>query len=219
MAKIDANFIWQMEKVLDTYEKNYDEEYPVLSFDERPCQLIEDVMTPTLPSAGKIQREDYHYQRNGTCCILMAIEPLTGKRIVEIKETRTKTDYKVFFEKISKQYPKAKKITVIQDNLNTHNPSSFYQNMDAGAAFDLMNRFEMVYTPKKASWLNVIEMEFAALSKQCLDRRIGNIQKLRSEVITWTNKRVKNKVKIKWQFTKALARDKFERLYSETKNS
>ena len=150
MATIDANFIWQMERVIDTYEKSYDEEYPVLSFDERPCQLLADVVAPTLPSIGKIKREDYHYQRNGTCCILMAIEPLTGKRIVEIRERRTKVDYKEFFEKISKQYPNAKKITIVQGNLNTHNPSSFYENMEASAAFDLMNRFEMIYTPKKA---------------------------------------------------------------------
>jgi hypothetical protein len=218
MAMIDANFIWQMERVLDTYEKCYSEEYPVLSFDERPCQLLGDVMAPTLPSFGKIRREDYHYQRNGTCCILMAIEPLTGKRFVEIRETRTKVDYKEFFEKISKKYPNAKKITIIQDNLNTHNPSSFYENMEPSAAFDLMNRFEMIYTPKKASWLNVIEMEFAALSKQCLDRRIGDIETLRSEVVTWTKKRVKDKVKINWQFTKELARDKFARLYDEAKN-
>lgn len=208
-----------MERVLDIYEQDYNKEHPVLSFDERPCQLLEDVVAPILPSAGKIKKEDYHYQRNGTCCILMAIEPLTGKRIVEVRETRTKTDYKEFFEKISKQYPKAKKITIIQDNLNTHNPSSFYENMEACAAFNLMNRFEMIYTPKKASWLNVIEMEFAALSKQCLDRRIGSIEKLRQEVIVWTKERVKKKIKINWQFTKELARDKFHRAYDDTKNS
>jgi len=198
-----------MEQVLDAYEREYNEEYPVISFDERPCQLLEDVIAPTLPRPGVIQKEDYHYKRNGTCCVLMAIEPLTGNRIIETRETRTKKDYKEFFEKISESYPKAKKITVIQDNLNTHNPSSFYENMDSGAAFELMNRFEMVYTPKKASWLNVIEMEFAALSKQCLDRRIGSIVKLRKESSAWTKKRVKNKIKIRWQFTKDKARDKF----------
>jgi transposase len=208
-----------MEQVLDAYEREYNEEYPVISFDERPCQLLEDVIAPTLPRPGVIQKEDYHYKRNGTCCVLMAIEPLTGNRIIETRETRTKKDYKEFFEKISDSYPKAKKITVIQDNLNTHNPSSFYENMDAGAAFELMNRFEMVYTPKKASWLNVIEMEFAALSKQCLDRRIGSIVKLRKESSAWTKKRVKNKIKIKWQFTKEKARDKFKKHYGNVINS
>ncbi len=140
-----------MEQVLDTYQRPYDEKYPVLSFDERPCQLLEDVLVATLPQVGKTKREDYHYKRNGTCCVLMAIEPLTGKRIIEVKKRRTKKEYKEFFEKISKAYPKAKKIKVIQDNLNIHNPSSFYENMEATDAFRLTERFEMVYTPKKAS--------------------------------------------------------------------
>ncbi len=109
-----------MEQVIDIYEKSYDPDYPVISFDERPCQLLDDVLSPVLPSPGKIKKEDYHYKRNGTCCILMAIEPLTGNRIVEIRERRTKKDYKEFFEKIYENYPKAKKITIIQDNLNTH---------------------------------------------------------------------------------------------------
>lgn len=207
-----------MEQVLDTYEKPYDEKYPVLSFDERPCQLLEDVLTPTLPQAGKTKREDYHYKRNGTCCVLMAIEPLTGKRIIEVRERRTKKDYKEFFEKISKAYPKAKKITVIQDNLNTHNPSSFYENMEAADAFKLTERFEMVYTPKKASWLNVIEIEFSALSRQCLDRRIGEFSKLKRETLKWAKKRSSDRVKIKWQFTKNNAREKFDQIYLNVKN-
>jgi hypothetical protein len=219
MAEIDADFIWRMEKVLDTYEKPYNEKYPVLSFDERPCQLLDNVLSPVLPSSGKILREDYHYKRNGTCCVLMAIEPLTGNRLVEVRKTRTKKDYKEFFEKISKAYPSANKITIIQDNLNTHNPSSFYQNMDAKEAFALMNRFDMIYTPKKASWLNVIEIEFSVLSRQCLNRRIGEIKKLRKEVIQWTRKRIKEKIKIDWQFTKTKARIKFKRLYGINKNS
>lgn len=206
-----------MEKVLDTYEKSYNKKYPVLSFDERPCQLLEDVLTPTLPSPGKTKREDYHYKRNGTCCVLMAIEPLTGNRITEVRETRTKKDYKEFFEKIANAYPEAKKITIIQDNLNTHNPSSFYQNMDAKDAFSIMNRFDMVYTPKKASWLNVIEIEFSALSKQCLDRRIGNINTLREEITTWVDKRIRDEVKINWQFTKNRARTKLKRHYGNAR--
>ena len=130
-----------------------------------------------------------------------------------IYETRKKKDYKEFFEKITLKYPKAKKITVIQDNLNTHNPSSFYENMNANDAFNLMEKFNMIYTPKKASWLNVIEIEFSALSKQCLDRRIGNIDILRKEVLSWTNDRIKNKIKINWLFSKENARKKFSKRY------
>lgn len=204
-----------MEKVLDIYERPYDPKYPVISFDERPCQLINEVLSPTLPSPGKTRREDYHYDRNGTCCILAAIEPLTGKRVFDVRETRTKKDYKEFFEKLVHQYPEAEKITVIQDNLNTHNPSSFYENMEADEAFKLMNKIEMVYTPKKASWLNVIEIEFSALSKQCLDRRIGDIKELRHEVLYWSSLREKNGVKINWQFSKEKARNKLGRLYKK----
>ena len=106
-----------------------------------------------------------------------------------------------------------KKIILIQDNLNTHNPSSFYENMSAKEAFALSQRFEMIYTPKKASWLNMAEIEFSALSKQCLDRRIGELKVLMTEVNAWAKKRNKNKIKINWQFTKNNARVKFERFY------
>lgn len=202
-----------MEQVLDCYEKPYNSDYPVVCFDERPCQLIEDVMQPMLIEEGKPKREDYHYKRNGTATVLAAIEPLIGKRIIEVQKQKTKKDYAEFMNELARKYPKAKKIILIQDNLNTHNPSSFYENMPAGKAFELSKRFEMIYTPKKASWLNMAEIEFSALSKQCLDRRIGDLKILMKEVNAWTKRRNKNKVKISWQFTKKKAREKFERFY------
>lgn len=204
-----------MEQVLDCYEKPYNPAYPVICFDERPCQLIEDVMKPMPIQEGKPKREDYHYKRNGTATVLAAVEPLIGKRIVEVREQKTKKDYAEFMIEVSKQYPKAKKIILIQDNLNTHNPSSFYENMPAKEAFALSQRFEMIYTPKKASWLNMAEIEFSALSKQCLDRRIGDLKVLMTEVNAWAKKRNKNKIKINWQFTKNNARGKFERFYEK----
>lgn len=204
-----------MEKVLDYYEKPYDSNYPVLCFDERPCQLIEDVLQPMQVEEGKVKREDYHYTRNGTAVVLSAIEPLTGNRIVDIRERKTKKDYSEFMEIVSKKYSNAKKIILIQDNLNTHNPSSFYENMIAKEAFNLAQRFEMVYTPKKASWLNMAEIEFSALSKQCLDRRIGDLKTLKKEVEIWSKERCKKKIKINWQFTKKNAREKFTRFYED----
>jgi len=114
---------------------------------------------------------------------------------------------------LEKKYPHAKKIILIQDNLNTHNPSSFYENLPPEKAFWLSNRFEMIYTPKKASWLNMAEIEFSALSKQCLDRRIGSISLLKKEVAAWTKQRNKERVKINWQFTNVAAREKFKRHY------
>jgi hypothetical protein len=204
-----------MESVLDVYEKPYDPDYPVICFDERPCQLIEDVLQPLPVEEGKVKREDYHYKRNGTAVVLTAIEPLAGKRITEVREQRTKKDYSEFIFEVVKHYSKAKKIILIQDNLNTHNPSSFYENMPADKAFMLSKKIEMVYTPKKASWLNMAEIEFSALSKQCLDRRIGDLKTLKKEVGAWVSSRNTKKVKIYWQFTKNKARDKFIRFYSE----
>lgn len=208
-----------MEQVLNIYEKEYDPKKPVICFDERPCQLIDNIIVPTAPSVGKERREDYHYKRNGTCVVLLAVEPLTGKRIVEVRERKTKKDYTAFLKIVEAKYENAEKITIIQDNLNTHNPSSFYENMDPQSAFELTGRFELVYTPKKASWLNMAEIEFSALSKQCLDRRIGKIQTLRNEVNTWTKKRNKNRTKIHWQFTKDRAREKFTRHYDDIKSN
>jgi len=204
-----------MEKVLDVYEKPLDHEFPVVCFDERPCQLLGDVMQPTLPEPGRPVREDYHYERNGTAVVLAAVEPLTGKRILDVREHKTKADYTDFMINLSNKYPHAKKILLVQDNLNTHNPSSFYENMPAKDAFDLSERFQMIYTPKKASWLNMAEIEFSALSKQCLDRRIPSLEKLQREVKSWTDKRNKEKIKINWQFTNVKARDKFQRHYEE----
>lgn len=202
-----------MEKVLDCYEKLYDVNYPVVCFDERPCQLIEDVMQPMPIKEGQPKREDYHYKRNGIATVLAAVEPLKGKRIVEVRVQKTKKDYAEFMNKVAEQYKNAKKIILIQDNLNTHNPSSFYENMSAEEAFKLSQKFEMVYTPKKASWLNMAEIEFSALSKQCLDRRIGELKVLKKEVNAWAKKRNEDEVKINWQFTKNKAREKFERFY------
>jgi len=208
-----------MEQVLDYYEKPYNKDYPLLCFDERPCQLIEDVLQPMPTKEGQVKREDYHYTRNGTAVVLAAIEPLTGNRIVEVRKQRTKKDYSKFIQKVAKGYPTAKEIILIQDNLNTHNPSSFYETMLAKDAFELSRRFKMIYTPKKASWLNMAEIEFSALSKQCLDRRIGDLKTLTSEVKAWTKNRNKKKVKINWQFTKNSAREKFVKFYENIINN
>lgn len=207
-----------MEQVLDIYERPYNLEYPVICFDERPCQLIGDVLVPIPMQAGQPLRQDYHYERNGTCVVLMAVEPLAGKRIIDVREQKTKKDYARFMKTVSDSYSSAKKIILIQDNLNTHNPSSFYETFSPDEAFSLTQRFDMVYTPKKASWLNMAEIELSALSKQCLDRRIGDMATLAKEVFTWTKERNILKVNIHWQFTKNKARDKFVRFYETIKN-
>ena len=202
-----------MEQVLDVYEQEYDVKRPVLCFDERPCQLIGDILVPIPIKPGQPKREDYHYERNGTCVVLLAVEPLSGKRIVDVREQKTKKDYAAFMKRVAQEYTGTEKIVLIQDNLNTHNPSSFYETFTAPEAFELTQRFEFVYTPKKASWLNMAEIEFSALSKQCLDRRIAQMSRLAQEVFAWVKKRNRLKVAIHWQFTKNKARNKFQRLY------
>ena len=199
LSRMDSNFIWNREQVLSVYERRYSSRHPVICFDERPCQLIEDVLIPVPMKPGRRRREDYEYKRKGTCCILMAIEPKTGKRIVEVSQRRIKVDYARFMCRLANEYFQAdKKITLVQDNLNTHNPTSFYENLLAEEAFALTERFEMVYTPKHASWLNMAEIEFSALSKQCLDRRIGDIETMGEEVGVWVKERNTDRVKINW---------------------
>ena len=207
-----------MEKVLDIYEQPYNPLRPVICFDERPCQLLGDVLMPIPMKPGRVERQDYHYERNGTCVVLMAVEPLAGHRIVKVTKRKTKEDYAEFMKELASYYSDADKIVLVQDNLNTHNPSSFYELFDAPEAFALSERFEMVYTPKKASWLNMAEIELSALSKQCLDRRIAKTSILNHEVRTWSKRRNQLQTKITWQFTKNNAREKLGRHYDIISN-
>jgi len=207
-----------MEQVLDIYERPYNPSYPVVCFDERPCQLLGDVLMPIPMKPGRVERQDYHYKRNGTCAVLMAVEPLAGRRTVNVTEQKTKKDYAEFMKTLAASYLYAEKIVLVQDNLNTHNPSSFYEVFPAVEAFALAQRFEMVYTPKKASWLNMAEIELSALSKQCLDRRIAKIQTLATEVGSWARRRNQLKATICWNFTKNDARNKLNRFYETIKN-
>jgi hypothetical protein len=207
-----------MEEVLNIYEQEYNPQRPVVCFDERPCQLIDDVVAPVPMKPGQVKRQDYHYKRNGTCCVLIAVEPLAGKRMVVVKERKTKKDYAGFMKQIEQAYSKAEKIVLVQDNLNTHNPSSFYEAFPPEYAFWLTQRFQMVYTPKKASWLNMAEIELSALSKQCLDRRLGTMKKFSQEVYAWAKQRNRKKATVSWQFTKNKAREKLGRHYDIIRN-
>lgn len=208
-----------MEDILDLYERPYDPKRPLICFDERPCQLLENVVAPLLMEPGRPKREDYHYKRNGVCNVFMAFEPLTGQRFVQVRERRTKEDYAAFMKALAAQYPAAEQIVLVQDNLNTHTPGSFYAAFTPEDAFALAQRFEMHYTPPKASWLNMIEIEFSILSKQCLDRRIGDQDILEHEVLAWAADRDAKGATVDWQFTKHHARDTFEKFYPNTSES
>lgn len=207
-----------MEDILDLYEEPYDPNRPVVCMDERPCQLLEDVIVPIPMKKGKPKKEDYEYERNGTCSIFIAVEPLAGWRYIEVRDRRTKLDYAEFMDKVSEHYGEIEGIRLVQDNLNTHTSGSFYERYDAEKARYLKNRFEFHQTPKKGSWLDMAEIELSALSKQCLDRRIGDKQVLSREVKSWEADRNEREVKVKWSFTTCDARDKLERHYKAVKN-
>jgi hypothetical protein len=207
-----------MEDVLDIYEQPYDPKYPVLCFDERPCQLIGDAIVPIPIKPGSPKKEHYEYVRNGTCCIFMAFEPHKGKRFVRVKERRTMVDYADFMKMLANQYPEAEAIRLVQDNLNTHTAGSFYEALPPENAFTLAKRFEYHYTPKKGSWLNMAEIELSALSKQCLDRRIADMKKLSDEVGSWERDRNEIGVTVRWRFNKDKARVKLQRHYSNLQN-
>ena len=187
--------------------------YPVVCMDERPCFLIGDVLTPIPIEPGKVKRQHYEYKKNGSCSLFIAVEPLTGKRFIKVYKQRTGKEYADFMQYVAGQYPNAKKIRIVQDNLSTHSTNMFYAHLKPETAFRLAQRFEMHYTPAKSSWLNMAEIELSALARQCLSRRIGTQEKLESEVKVWVKERNKAEVKIKWQFSIADARDKFKNKY------
>jgi hypothetical protein len=197
-----------MEDLLHLYGQPYDEKLPVVCFDELPVQLLGEVVMPLPMKAGEPKRCDYEYARHGSCSLLLAFEPLTGRRLVETSRQRTKADYGRFMQKVAALFPQAEKIRLVQDNLNTHHAGSFYECLPPDEAFDLGQRFEMHYTPKKGSWLNMAELELSALSRICLARRISSMEELGREIQALVYERNELRVKVEWQFSIAKARKK-----------
>jgi len=202
-----------MEMVLDVYKRPLDLRYPVVCMDESPKQLISETKVPVPVSSGRPARYDYEYKRCGVCNIFLACEPLAGKRLVTVTESKTKQDWAYFLEEIATQYESAEKITLVMDNLNTHTPGSFYETFLPDKAKALWERFEFVYTPKHGSWLNMAEIELNVLTGQCLNRRIDDIEVVRKEVLAWQEVRNNKNAKVNWQFTAENARIKLSRLY------
>ena len=202
-----------MEMLLDVYKRPYNPLYPIICMDESPRQLIAETRIPIPASPGKLSKYDYEYRRCGTCNIFLACEPLAGKRMVKITERRTKKDWAYFLENIAEENRDAVKITLVMDNLNTHNPGSLYETFTPEKAKAIWNRFDFVYTPKHGSWLNIAEIELNVLTSQCLKRRIDNIEIIRKEVQAWEKHRNNKNAKVNWQFTTKDARIKLSRLY------
>ena len=207
-----------MERILHLYELPYDENYPLVCFDEKPCALYGDV-TPSVPAQaaefdeknqikkrGRPKKIDYEYKRNGSCSVLLAVQPLTAWRKVSVCKDRKATTFATFFKELSENFPNAKKIRVILDNLNTHEFASFYTLLPAQEAFELSQRFELYKTPVKGSWLNMAEIELSAFSRICLDRRLDSVEKMDKEVQQLVKERIEKKIIIDWQFTNEKAR-------------
>jgi len=166
---------------------------------------------PSLPS--QVRKEHYTYEKHGSCALLAAIESLTGFRLAQVHEHRSKKEYTLFCQTLASAFPHATKIRLVQDNLNTHDASAFYENLPADEAQALSERFEFFFTPKSASWLNMIEIEFSALTRLCLARRIPTLERLAREVLALVNERKAHRIKITWQFSVQSARSKLNSQY------
>ena len=204
-----------MEEVLDIYKKPYDVKQPVICVDESSKQLLKETRQPLPMEPGEVEKFDTEYERNGTASIFMAFEPLQGVRFTKITEQRKKTDWAHFIKDVvdSKDYEHAEKIIFVMDNLNTHHKSSLYETFEPNEAKRIADRFEIHYTPKHGSWLNMAEIELSHLSRQCLDQRLGEKTILDQEVKAWTKARNDKKIIANWQFTTADARIKLRKLY------
>ena len=214
----NGSFVANMEMVLDVYKRPFDPLHPIICMDESPKQLISETRKPIPAAPGRSAKYDYEYKRCGVSNIFLACEPLAGKRMIKITDRRTALDWASFIEEIAAQYEQAEKITLVMDNLNTHNAGSFYEKFPPEKAKALWDRFEFVHTPKHGSWLNIAEIELNVLWGQCLKRRIDDIETVRKEAVAWQDTRNNKNAKVNWQFTTADARVKLSRLYPTLKS-
>lgn len=202
-----------MEDVLSLYTEPYDPKRPVICLDEKPYQIISDLVEPIKAEGSRVGRYDYSYNRGDVCSIFVAIEPLTGKRIVEVSSKRKKADYARFLSKIFEQYKDADLIRLVQDNLNTHTYGALYEAFPAEKAYEMTRKIQFHYTPKHASWLNMVEVEISAFSRMCLDRRFDNVAAMVYELQSLVSQRSEEGVKINWTFNLSKARLLFKQYY------
>jgi hypothetical protein len=213
VPKLTEEFRERMEDVLDQYEKPYDPREPVIGLDEQPYQLLDDARPGQLTAPGRVAKQDYEYRRRGTCSVFVAVEPKGGKRFVQARRHRKRADFARFVRDLLKRYPKARRIHLVLDNLNTHNPKSLIETFGEEAARPLLNRIVWHHTPTHASWLNMAEIEISVLTKQCLGRRIATIEEVQRHVSKWSRDRNRRKAKIRWTFNRRDARRVFPELY------
>ena len=215
----DEAFVAAMEQVLEVYERPEDPMRPVVAMDERPVQWVEHMRPPLPAKPGRIARIDYEYKRVDVVSAFLFTTPLQGWRRVSVRERRTAIDWAQEVKHLLEEvYPDAERVTLVCDNLNTHRLTSLDKAFPAETALRLASRLEIVYTPKHGSWLNVAEIELSVFSRQCLNRRIPDLEVLRSETAAWQKHRNQNAGPIDWQFTTDDARIKLKRLYPQTQH-
>ena len=203
-----------MEEVLDVYERPWDPEEPVVNMDETTKPLTQEVIAPLPPVPGQPERYDTLYKRNGVAVLFMFFEALRGWRQVNVAESKTAVDWAwQIKELLDVHYPHARKVHLVMDNLNTHGGAALYKAFPAEEAHRLLSRLEFHFTPKHGSWLNVAEIELSVLSRQCLDRRIADLETLQQEVEAWQTERNETRTKVYWRFTTRDARIKLRKLY------
>ena len=214
VPKIDGEYVARMENVLDLYAEPPDPKYPVVCLDESPVQLIGEVREPIAAAPGQIERVDYEYRRCGTVNLFVAVDAHRPWRKVSVTQQRTAQDYaERLRELVDVDYPGATCIRVVQDNLSTHTPGALYEAFPAPEAHRILERLEFHYTPKHASWLNMVEIEIGVLKGQCLDRRIDDRVELEREIAAWQRRRNAAGARVKWMFTTEKARAKMGRAY------
>jgi hypothetical protein len=215
-----ADFVMHMEDVLEVYQRPHNPQMPVVCMDEQPTQLVGETRTILPAEPGRPERVDYEYERNGTAVNFLFTEPLAGWRKVSVRETKKKTDWAVEIrELLEVDYPEVTKVVLICDNLNTHTPAALYEAFPPATARRLIERLEIHYTPKHGSWLNIAECELSVMTRQCLDRRIPNVETLRQQTGCWYAQRNDAQKSVDWQFTTADARTKLKRLYPKIQTS
>ena len=214
IPKVDAEFVARMEDVLDLYAETPDPKRPVVSFDESPTQLIGEVRRPIPAEPGQLERYDSEYRRNGTANLFIILNVHRPWRRVKVTDRRTSVDFAHRMRELTDEdFPDADLIRVVLDNLSTHTPAALYEAFPPEEARRVLRRLEFHYTPKHASWLNMVEIEIGVLRTQCLDRRIGERSVLESEIAAWERQRNLSGARIQWMFTVDKARSKMGRAY------
>jgi hypothetical protein len=205
-----------MEDVLELYCLPYNQQVPLVCMDEQPTQLIKETRVPIPAEPGKVVQYDFEYERNGTAVHFIFTEPLAGWRKVNVRRRRTSVDWAQEIKQLlDEDYPEAQKVILVCDNLNTHKIASLYEAFSPAEARRLATRLEIHYTPKHGSWLNIAEIELSALTRQCLDRRIPDIDFLQKETKAWQRERNAQQKAVDWQFATEDARIKLKRLYPQ----